>query len=297
VFPRAGIPDRAAPCAQSNEAEVLFLAVPDPQGRVRVPVNHATLAQVVPGTIAHELQHLINSARRLHVTEAPVLEEVWLNEALSHLAEELMFYASTGVHPRENVDTATIRGGPGRVDAFNRYMYNNLGRFDRYLQSPHDWSPMGTDGHETRGAAWSFLRYVADRDPSDDGAFLRALVDSRSAGLESLAGALGQDPLRMMEDWSVSVLADDFGSAMPTLYQQPSWNLRELISALRVVDRRYPLRLIPLEDGPGFSVRMRVGGAAYPVFSIDAGKRGLVRVHTDDASPDRTLRTVLIRLR
>jgi hypothetical protein len=296
VFPRAGIPERAAPCPHSNEAEVLFLAVPDPEGRVRVPVSHATLRQVVSGTIAHELQHLVNTSRRLHVTHAAVLEETWLNEALSHAAEELMFYAAAGVHPRENVDTVALYAAAGRTDAFNRYMYNNLGRFDRYIQSPEQWSLMGTDGHETRGAAWSFLRYAADRQQGDDADFFRALMDNPAAGLQNLQDALGDDPLAWMEDWSVSVLADDLGPGTSARYQQPSWNLRELISALRFVDRRYPLRVIPFGSESGFSVRMRVGGAAYPIFSIDPGQRALV-VTSAEAGPGQTLRMTLMRVR
>jgi hypothetical protein len=298
VFPRAGIPGRTDPCPASNEGEVLYLSVPDPEGEVRgVPINYSTLNQVMTGTIAHEFQHLINSGRRVHVTNANSLEETWLNEALSHIAEELMFYTLSGIAPRQNVDTTLVQASNARREAFNRFAYSNLGRFDRFIQSAQDWSPMGADGQETRGATWSFLRYVADRDPRPDAPFFRALVDGPGAGVDNLRSALGQDPLPWMQDWSVSVFADDLVPGSDARYQQPSWNMRNLITALRIIDRRYPLRTLPLESGQGFAVKLRIGSAAYPVFSVEAGQRAFVVLGVDGATGDKTVRAVLMRVR
>jgi hypothetical protein len=299
VFPRGGIPGRAEPCAGSNEGEVLYLAVPDPAGEVRgVPVTHTVLEQVMTGTIAHEMQHLVNASRRLHIVQAESFEETWLNEALSHVAEELMFYETTGLDPRQDIDSDKIYAeGSTGTEAFNRYMYGNLGRFDRFIQSPHDWSVMGKDGHETRGAAWSFLRYVADVDPGDDDALFRALVDGPFAGLDNLNAALGQDVLRLMEDWSVSVAVDGIDPLSSPSYQQPSWDLRELITALRLVDRRYPLRVLPVESRSPFLFELRTGSAGYPVFAARPGERAMVRVNSDGEGPERKLRMVLMRVR
>jgi hypothetical protein len=297
VFPRAGIPGRAEPCPAGNEGEVLFLSVPDPEGEVRgFPINHSTLEQVMTGTIAHELQHLINSARRIHITNAPALEETWLNEALSYIAEELMFYAFSGLTPQLNVDTTSILQSEQRRDAFNRFGYFNLGRFDRFLQNANDWSPIGPDGQETRGSAWSLLRYAADRDPTPDAQFFRALIDAPATGLANLNAALAQDAIPWMHDWAVSVFADDLVPQIDARYRQPSWNHRDLIAALRVLDRSYPLRLLPLENGPGFSVTLRVGAAAYAVFSIPSGQRALISVRATDQGSANTLRSLIMRV-
>ncbi len=298
VFPRQGIPGRTNPCPGSNEAEVLYLAVPDPAGEVRgVPVRGATLQQVMLGTIGHEYQHLVNTSRRLHVTNAPVLEETWLNEGLSHIAEELMFYSWSGLSARQNLGPEDVTAALERTEAFTQFMYNNLGRLDAYLQSPHDRSFMGRDGSATRGAAWSFLRYAADRREGSDIAFFRALVDGPLAGLDNLEAALGTDPLPWVEDWSVGLFVDDFLPTPATRFRQPSWDYRSLISALRLIDRRYPLRVLPLGPVEGFSVRMANGAAAYAVFTVNAGARALAVVDAPELGAGREVHSTLVRVR
>jgi hypothetical protein len=48
------------------------------------------------GTIAHELQHMINQGRRLLNPAVDSSETIWLNEALSHFAEEIVGRAKRG---------------------------------------------------------------------------------------------------------------------------------------------------------------------------------------------------------
>lgn len=104
-------------CAGSNYGEMFYVLVPDPngtQGPNGSPGVRHTKSQVLNGTIgtlAHEYQHLINAGRRLYVNNAPVFESVWLNEGLSHIAEELAFYkASNGLAPRQNMGSLSSRG-------------------------------------------------------------------------------------------------------------------------------------------------------------------------------------------
>jgi hypothetical protein len=73
--------------------------------------------------------------------------------------------------------------------------------------------------------------------------------------------------------------------------------MRNLITALRIIDRRYPLRTLPLESGQGFAVKLRIGSAAYPVFSVEAGQRAFVVLGVDGATGDKTVRAVLMRVR
>jgi hypothetical protein len=85
------------------------------------------------GHHGHELQHLINASRRgTWSTRAPASGEVWLNEGLSHIAEELVFYrTSVGLAPRGNIQLSTLTTGPNasrRVAAFNTYANQNFGR-------------------------------------------------------------------------------------------------------------------------------------------------------------------------
>lgn len=156
-------------CPTSNEAEMFYMLVPDPNGVVNGNVR--TLDQVrrtTIGVIGHEFQHLINSSRRLFVnTTALYPEQGYMEEGLSHIAEELLFYTASGLTPKMNISLDTLRATQQRLDAVNAYQTSNLARFRNYLRAPSNNSPyQGDDDLETRGASWSWLRYLADRPAS-----------------------------------------------------------------------------------------------------------------------------------
>ncbi|MDQ3950350.1 MAG: Ig-like domain-containing protein, partial [Gemmatimonadota bacterium] len=92
-------------CAGSNEGEMFYLFVPDTGGVVNGNKRRVGFVDSVTiGTLAHEYQHLINAGRRAYVNNAVADdEEVWLNEGLSHIAEELVFYRASGTAPRQNI--------------------------------------------------------------------------------------------------------------------------------------------------------------------------------------------------
>lgn len=154
---------------------------------------------------------------------------------------------------------------------------------------------MGRDAIPTRGATWSFLRYLGDRDPRPDETILKALIDGQEAGLANLAAALGRDPLTWMQDWSVGLFTDDFVAGLDGRFQQPSWALRDVVAALRP-DQRYPLRVLPIEPGEGFSVELQPGSAAYPLFSLMPGSRAILGLGADGETSDRSVRVVLMRV-
>jgi hypothetical protein len=284
-----------SPCASSNEAEVIYLAVPDPSGAVNGrPVGLDLLLPVTTTTAAHELQHLVNAGRRIHVNFAEQLEETWLNEGLSFIAEELLFYAASGLDPRSNLGAERLRADPALTAAFNRFAQHNVGRFNLHLQFARTSSPIGRDGLPTRGATWSFLRYAADRDPRPDEALFRSLGDATSAGLANLEAALGADPLEWMADWGVSVLTDDL---LPghVRFQGPSWNMRSVIPALRPLDRRFPIQLLGLYGPGAYLIRLQPSGAAaYAVFRVRPGRSDILV--TPGEGTDETIRYGLVRV-
>ncbi|MCR4338592.1 MAG: hypothetical protein NUW01_01765, partial [Gemmatimonadaceae bacterium] len=116
--------------------------------------------------LAHEFQHLINSSRRLFINQAATWPEVtYMEEGLSHIAEELVFYHASGdLRPKQNLGLAELQMSAQRANAGDLYMRSNAIRFLRYQQSPSEDAPYDSDDDlETRGAIWSFLRYLADR--------------------------------------------------------------------------------------------------------------------------------------
>jgi hypothetical protein len=113
----------------------------------------------VLGTLAHEYQHLINASRRMFVnTTATDFEETWLNEGLSHIAEELLFYRVSGLTPRTNISASTIRASQAYIDAFNDYESDNFGRYREYLRRRRSSRPYSDNGFaRDAGATWAFL--------------------------------------------------------------------------------------------------------------------------------------------
>jgi hypothetical protein len=158
--------DRAEACAASNQGEFFYALAPDPTGVVNG--NKRSTAFVDSATVpvlAHELQHLINASRRLYVnTTTEEFEDKWLDEGLAHIAEELLFYRESGTAPRSNLDVAAIQARAKIVRAFNSDMIGNTSRYHSYLVATSTNSPYaGNDSLSTRGAAWNWLRYLADQ--------------------------------------------------------------------------------------------------------------------------------------
>lgn len=291
LFPTSG----TNACAGSNEAEMFYMLVPDPQGEVNG--NARSRDFVMDRTfsvLAHEFQHLINDSRRLYVNESLVWEDSWLNEGLSHIAEELAYYAASGLQPRSNAGTSAVAGDAG--PHFFRYNIDNLERYVRYLREPEKHSLMGNvDQLATRGAAWVFLRYVADREPGDDQAMWTRLVNSNRNGLENLEDVLGVDPRQWMHDWQVSVYTDDAGFPVNDIYTQPSWNFRLLLQILDT-SGQYPLRTRSV--GPTSpSILLEGGGAAFIRTSVPAGAGRALQTTVNDLPPPSRLKLTVVRTR
>ena len=165
LFPKVGN-GRADACETSNQGEYFYALAPDPQGTING--NRRTTGFVDSATIsvlAHELEHLINASRRLYInTLAEAFEDKWLDEGLAHIAEELLFYRESSTSPRSNLDVPKIQQRNAIVTAFNDDMIGNAGRYKSYLVATQTSSPYADDDElETRGAAWSWLRYLADQ--------------------------------------------------------------------------------------------------------------------------------------
>lgn len=255
-------------CSTSNEAEMFYLMVPDPDGTIngnrrgKDLVRNATL-----GTIAHELQHLINASRRLHVNKAPSFESPWLNEALSHIAEELVFYHAADLSPRENITALRLLSSPRRVDAFNAYQVFNFGRLDwffKFTESHAAYSDSTKLGD--RGAGWHFLRYIADRISADEHDLWFRLVNSTATGLDNLRQAIGQDPLPLYRDWAITAYTDDLVANVAPIYQQPSWNHYSVMPSVSF----QPLQPTILQNGSPHHALLKSGGTRYLKFTVAA---------------------------
>jgi hypothetical protein len=151
LFPRGG---RDA-CVGSNDGELFYMLAPDPSGAVNGNARSRDyVLRTSMGVLAHEFQHLISASRRLYVVQtANFQDRVWLDEGLSHIAEELTYYRASGLGPMRRLTLDSVRRTTPRLNALNNYNLSNLGRLTSYLAAPEDNSPYAPDDSlATRGA-------------------------------------------------------------------------------------------------------------------------------------------------
>lgn len=284
-----------AECATSNEAEIFYLLAPDPTGEINNVWEKNVVLQRTLGTVAHEFQHLINAGRRIYVNDAAGFEEVWLNEGLSHIAEELVFYAASGLEPRQNLTLDDLRSNQSILRATITYQLSNLGRYESYLENPDEETLLGIDNLPTRGASWAFLRYAADQEDGPDQPLWFDLVNSDVAGLANLANAFTAEPLDLMQTWTASVFTDDFVPVESRLYLQPSWNFRSIMPALNE-EGVFPLEILRL-GGTEATLSLKGGGAAFLRFGVPADQRATLMVTSGGEIPPERLRVTVVRVR
>ena len=276
LFPTAqtaGLPG----CASSNFGELFYLLVPDPTGIVNNnKFSTADVRDIAVSIVAHEYQHLINASRRIYLNaEAEELEVGWLNEGLSHIAEELLFYAQSGFAPRQDIGPSQIRSSQAALDAFNNDMGANVGRYQEYLEKPSDNSPYAdNDSLATRGATWALLRYAADQKAGSQAATWNALVNGGPVGFANLQRVFGSSATALVRDWSTTVFTDNL-TGFAARYQEPSWNFRAIYPAFPNAPP-FPLKTVTLAVGVPQSVSLVGGGSAYLRFQVPAGGVGRI---------------------
>ncbi|HET7462486.1 MAG TPA: Ig-like domain-containing protein [Longimicrobium sp.] len=295
----------ATECPTSNVGELLYLAVPDGSGTVGTARSKAAVYEHTFRTMAHEGAQLINASRRMYVNTpwSGELEEAWLDEALGDVAEELVFYSRSGLAPGANLDVADIGGTITVQDAFFRYASPNVFRLAEWLRAPHAAGLVEPDAPDSasRGAAWAFLRYAADRKGGAQASTWGALVNTQATGLASLQAALGTDPLPWLRDFDAAMYADDAVPSPAAAYTQPSWNFRDLYSGIDLdpgPDCSCAFPLVPRNPSNGVqdSFTLDAGGAAaYLRMRVPASAFAGVTVRTGGVAPPSTVRLAVIR--
>jgi hypothetical protein len=277
---------------------MFYMLVPDPAGEVNGNRRRIGFVDSVTiGTLAHEYQHLVNAGRRAYVNDATTDEEVWLNEGLSHIAEELVFYRATGTGARQNIGGERFGSQP--FDGlFVQFMAPNFGRLRSYLETPTLHSPYaGGQDLATRGAAWAFLRYAADRRGAADGDVWMRLVNATTAGMQNLRGVFGPDVMATIRDWAVSVYTDDYIPGVAIDHTQRSWNFRTAYPAQPTAARSYPLVDVVRRMSPGVVHNASiVGGAAvFYRFAVPAGGEAAIRVTAGGVVPPAIVQATIVR--
>lgn len=172
----------------SNNGEIIYTMVPDPNGRWGVSVSEQfALENLIPAVLVHETQHAISYNQHVFINGgAP--EEPWLNEALSHFTEDVL--------------------GLGRENPSRAAMYLDTTSTAGLVTS-------FTPNLIERGASFLFLRFLYEQH-SDPDSFLRALMNTSHTGVENLEQAYGgngdmQTFSQFMARWSIALAMTDRG--------------------------------------------------------------------------------------
>ncbi|HEX5072180.1 MAG TPA: Ig-like domain-containing protein [Gemmatimonadaceae bacterium] len=251
LFTTADYTQAGMSCPQTNEQEIFYLLAADPSGEFGDARSTALVRQATRGTIAHEFQHMINQGIRQFDPAVTAFEVDWLNEGLSHFAEEAVGRAARGFGDFQSLASSDVKSN---ADDYNAYFQQNLARFSTWLARPDTSSPISSQADRDlapRGAAWALLRYAADQfAPGNARAFFRGLVAGPKTGVTNFVQHAGVSFDQIIGGWLIANYADNLG--IPNLdarYSYVSWNMRDAISGARQAGT-YPLPT----PAPGVSV-------------------------------------------
>ncbi len=244
----------------SNGGEVFYGLVPDPTA-ASCAASKDFVFDNLPPVLVHELQHMISFNQHVLVRGGSA-EQTWLNEGLSHFAEELA---------GRQIPDAQCPGFNGCLDQF---AFSNLSNGFDYLTNPqlsflvYPAPSFGT--LRERGASWLFVRWLADQEAADTilGTDLtRSLVRTSQVGAVNVAAVTGQAFDQLVGQWQMANYAEQIGAFLdPTgRLRYKSWDLKATFQSLGA---SYPLKPDSITTGVYASTGFLRGGSGKHVLVI-----------------------------
>lgn len=239
-------------CPQTNEQEIFYLLVPDPLGTINNNTRStASVRQGTRGVIAHEFQHMINQGIRMFETGVTSFETSWLNESLSHFAEEAVGRKERNFSDFQALTFADINPDPNNLDDYNAFFRQNITRLRAWMQRPDTASPISNKSRTQlapRGAGWLLLRYSADQFSGGSARnFMRGVVAGPGVDVPNLVAHANAPFDDIISGFLISVFTDNLGvPGLPARYNIVSWDLRDVMSKLN--SNIFPLKINPLPN-------------------------------------------------
>ena len=197
----------------TNGMEIFYTLVPDPALGGTDWKERSILA--IKSTLAHEFQHMILFNYRVLIYGEGMIytymEELWLNEGLSHIAEDL-----------------------------NGFHIDNIGRANLFMVGPWDTKLTfrSDDNLENRGAAYLFLRLLGDR--FGEGIY-RNLVQSYYSGTVNVERTTGIGFLELFGDWNAALYLSGLGITSDPRFNYSSIDLLGDFASLNVTEFNLPI--------------------------------------------------------
>jgi hypothetical protein len=288
--------------ANSNKAEIFYTFVPSPATAQCSAISRSQTLSAIKPTLIHEFQHMISWNQHVLVRGGSS-EETWLNEALSHFAEEL---------GGREIDNSQC---PNFSSCRSQYVSSDIVNAYDYLETPESdflVYPISSQGTlPERGASWYFLRWVVDHFAQDTiigNDFTTRIVETPNTGAANLVAATGESFSRMVVEWQLANYLDDDSTITAQLSDRlrfKSWGLRSIWLDSRnaqifpngfplkpdVVSGSYThsgtlkagsgrhLRLVQAANGPAIDVQVKKNTAGDALDPALAARIGIVRIH------------------
>jgi len=249
----------------ANGGEVMYGFVPDTTGRFGCPHLASEFARVLPTAFVHEMQHVISYYQHV-MRRGGSEEEIWLNEGLSHAAEELASKVYETRYPWPSGRASPEQLFPDSSSSFILFNLVNAYLFLRqpYASSLTSFQEGGTI--EERGAAWMFVRWLADQYGED---MLRRLVQTPLRGAANVADKTSVPFSETIGDFAIALYADSIPGlpreSVPQKWRFRSRNWRELFQRLNVIANfpPFPIELLDVPWGGSATGSLRAGGFAF----------------------------------
>jgi len=252
-----------APFATGNAGEIFYSIVPDPSGTLSCPHSVSAVTQLVPVTFVHEFQHMI-SFNQHFLVRGNFPEDLWLNEGLSHYAEE---NGGRTFLP----DTAT----------FCRYAFGDLYNSAQYFTAPQNYflvDTAGIGGLANRGAYWLFVRYLVDRVGPTLGSadsVTRRLDGTALIGAANVSNAASGTAFpTILTQWALANYVSDLpGFTAPPELQYTTWKFRTDYQTMKTacgaffstgnLPSQFPLTPSVVNSSAALAGMLRAGSGSY----------------------------------
>lgn len=184
--------------ANSNGGEVFYGVVP---GSVTpgCTVPEADAISSLPPVFIHEFQHMISFNQHVLI-RGGTSEDTWLNEGLSHYAEEL---------GGENIPDNLC--APGFANCESQFNGPNIDNAFSYLDDPESnflIEPGSSSGTlAERGANWLMVRWLIDHFATvlpQGTDFTRAIDQTNLVGVANVAAVTGEDFSVLVSQWQLA---------------------------------------------------------------------------------------------
>jgi hypothetical protein len=272
---------------KSNGAEIFYSLVPDPGATVSCTHTVTSVGQLTPSTFIHEFQHMISFGQHA-IARTGNEEDSWLNEGLSHIAEELgsRYYENRFPPPtgRTDPDQAFPDSSQGFIsgDLYNSFHYLLATASTDATDKPSVSNWGNGDGTLVqRGGAWLFLRWLGDQ---EDSTVYGRLDQTSLTGVPNVENATGASFPTLFGEFSLALYVDSLPgiprSSIPSELRFTSRNLRALFAKQHerntsTFSQTFPIDALALTPGSARSEAMYPGSMDFFVLTAPSSGSAL----------------------